>query len=322
MKSKLNYLIAAIAVAAVAAAVVLGIAAPFGEPPAAAETTSTPVISEPEQTEKAELSPEPEEESDQTENPAPELEPSPEPTAQPSPEPLPDEPEPSVSAAPTSPAVSSAQLESYFDNTVFIGDSILEGVRLYVAKNRAQEPTLGNAQFLTSTVGVSVANLLNGEKDGPYYRYNGTNQYLLQILPQMECKRIFVQLGLNDMAAVDPVVETSVEQYSRLIDLLQMTVPEAEIIVITNPPKVASAWLPDYTPNRSFSNALISEFVNALTQMCETRGIPYVDAHAALRNADGVLPDDYCSDGFVHLNSTGAKEIVAELYRFAAERIA
>ena len=241
-------------------------------------------------------------------------EPDPEQTLQPTPVPTAT---PEAAATP----VSSAQLEAYFEDSVFIGDSIMEGIRQYVAKNRAKEPTLGDAVFLTSTMGVSVADLVKGETDGPFYRYNGKNQPLTEILPQLECRRIFLQLGLNDMAAANPVVAESVAEYSRLIDLLQAAEPEAEIIVITNPPKVASTWLPSYTPNRSFGNKLIAEYVAALIQMCDARGIPYVDAHAALLDANGALPDGYCRDGFVHLNDSGAEVVVEELYRFAAERI-
>lgn len=256
-------------------------------------------------------------------------EPTPPVTAEPVPTPseeLPPEPDSEESPTPVpsesaGAVVTAEQLEAYFEDAVFIGDSIMEGVRQYVAKNRSKETTLGNAQFLTSTLGVSVAELLEGEKEGPFYRYNGKNQPLLQILPQMNCRRIFLQLGLNDMAAANPAVEKSVEQYSQLVDLLQSTVPDAEIIIITNPPKVASTWLPSYTPNRSFGNKLIAEYVNALVEMCEDRGIPYVDAYAALLDGNGALPDDYCRDGFVHLNDAGSEVVVEELYRFAAERI-
>lgn len=252
--------------------------------------------------------------------------PDPEPTSTPIPSTTPEtttspSPTPSNSPASTSPVVSSEQLEAYFNGSVFIGDSIMEGIRRYVSYSRTQEPTLGNAQFLTSSIGVSVDELLDNERGGPYFRYNGKNQYLLQILPQMDCKRIFILMGLNDMAAVNPVVETSIEKYSKLIDLLQRTVPDAEIVIITNPPKVASTWLPDYTPNRNFGNKLITEFVDALIKMCEAKGIPYVDAHTALEDANGVLPDDCCNDGFVHLSNKGAAVVVEELYRFAAERI-
>lgn len=253
-------------------------------------------------------------------DPTPPGESSPEPSPEPTPE-LTPTPVPTAAPEPSSSAVSPDQLEAYFEDTVFIGDSIMEGIRQYVAKNRAKEPTLGSAQFLTSTIGVSVADLLEGEKEGPFYRYNGKSQPLLQILSQMECRRIFLQLGLNDMAAANPVVEKSIEQYAQLVDLLQSAVPGAEIIIITNPPKVASTWLPSYTPNRSFGNKLIAEYVDALVRMCDDRGIPCVDAHTALLDANGALPDNYCRDGFVHLNDAGSKVVVEELYRFAAERI-
>lgn len=251
----------------------------------------------------------------------PEVSPAPEPSPAVSQQPS-SEPAPTPEAAPEpSAAPQREELEDYFDNAVFVGDSIMEGVRQYVAKNRGKEPTLGGAQFLTSTLGVSVAELLQGEKEGAFYRYNGKNQPLLQILPQMGCTRIFLQLGLNDMAAENPVVEKSIEQYSQLIDVLRSAVPGAEIIVITNPPKVASTWLPSYTPNRNFNNQLISEYVDALIAMCDARGIPYVDAHAALQNENGALPDDHCRDGYVHLNDAGSKVVVDALYQFAAERI-
>ena len=157
-------------------------------PPESAE--ATPVVSvTPEPTDPVEQRPEPD----------------PEQTPQPTPVPTAT---PEAAATP----VSSAQLEAYFEDSVFIGDSIMEGIRQYVAKNRAKEPTLGDAVFLTSTMGVSVADLVKGETDGPFYRYNGQNQPLTEILPQLECRRIFLQLGLNDMAAANPVVAESVAE--------------------------------------------------------------------------------------------------------------
>ena len=262
-----------------------------------------------------------------TEQEAPGVSVSPEPAdGEQHPQPVPEQtvqptPVQTADPEPEETPVSADRLEAYFDGAVFIGDSIMEGIRQYVAKNRAEEPTLGNAVFLTSTAGVSVAGLVSGETDGPYYRYNGQNQPLTEILPMLECRRIFLQLGLNDLAAANPVVADSVDAYSRLIDLLQAAVPQAEIVVITNSPKVASTWLPGYTANRNFGNKLIGEFVDELIRMCDARGIPYVDAHAALLDTNGALPDGYCRDGFVHLNDAGAKVVVEELYRFAGERV-
>ena len=207
--------------------------------------------------------------------------------------------------------------DAYFDNALFIGDSIMEGIRQYVAKNRSVEPTLGNAQFLTDVAGVSIAGLA---QTGMGYRYQGADQSLQQILTQIRPARIFLMLGLNDLAAADPDIGGIISSYAQLISQIRQAVPGVEVIVLTNPPKVASLWLPDYTANRNFSNALIADFVEALIQMCGSQGIPYINTHQTLLDENGALPDSYCRDGYVHLNDTGSKVVVDALYAFAGGR--
>ena len=230
--------------------------------------------------------------------PSPAVVETPTPTPSPTPEPVLEDP------------------EAYFDNTLFVGDSIMEGIRQYVAKHRGVEPTLEGATFLTAVDGIGIATLVQGGT----YRYNGESQPLAQIVAQQAPKRIFLLLGLNDLADLDPVVDEIVASYAQLIEMLAQAAPGAEIVVMTNPPKVASKWLPDYTPNRNFGNGLIDEFVEALTQMCDEQGVPYVDIHEALSDENGSLPDDFCRDGFLHLSDAGSAVVVEALEQFAVER--
>ena len=118
----------------------------------------------------------------------------------------------------------------------------------------------------------------------------------------------------------EPVVEDVVTRYTRLILNLREACPGVEFIVITNPPKVASRWLPDYTANRNFGNELIGEFVEDLKQTCPEWGVPYVDAYESLKNENGALPDDYGRDGYIHLNHQGAAVVVDALEAFAEGR--
>lgn len=233
--------------------------------------------------------------------PVPTVMPEPTPTAESTPEPV--------------PTTAPGQLnDAYFDNALFIGDSIMEGIRQYVAKNRSVEPTLSDAQFLTSVAGVSIAGLA---QNGMGFRYQGADQSLQQILTQTAPTRIFLMLGLNDLAAADPDIVEIISSYDKLISQIREAVPGAEVIVMTNPPKVASGWLPDYTANRNFNNALIADFVEALIQMCGSQGIAYVNTHQSLQDGSGALPDSYCRDGYVHLNDAGSKVVVDTLYAFA-----
>lgn len=248
----------------------------------------------------------------------------PSPTPEPAPPSLPVETfSPPSLALPTPSPIPSPELEegNYFDNALFVGDSIMEGIRQYVAAQRQEGELLGMARFLTTTMGVSLADLVGDRDNGVQYSYQGEERPLEDIVAEIAPRRVFLLLGLNDLASdTDPVIEDIVDRYIRLIDNLQTACPGVECVIITNPPKVASQWLPDYTANRHFGNALIGEFVDALTQMCRENNIPYVDAYECLKNENGALPDDYCRDGYIHLNHQGAAVVVEALEAFAEGR--
>ncbi len=209
----------------------------------------------------------------------------------------------------------------YFDNALFVGDSIMEGVRQYAAARRQQGEALGTAQFLTSTMGVSLAGLVGDRDVGVKFSYRGEERLLEDIVAEIAPRRVFLMLGLNDLASdPNPVILDVVNRYTNLILRLRSACPEVEFIIITNPPKVASQWLPDYTANRNFGNELIGEFVDELKAVCPEWSIEYVDAYEALKDERGALPDEFCRDGFIHLNHQGAAVVVEALEAFAEGR--
>ncbi len=234
--------------------------------------------------------------------------------------------EPSESVLPEPdpvPAVPTCDPEEggYFDNALLVGDSIMEGVRQYVAAQRQEGEMLGTARFVTTTMGISLADLVGDRNSGVRFSYQGEAKSLEDIVAETAPRRVFLLLGLNDLASdPDPVIEDVVNRYTRLISNLRSACPGVEFIIITNPPKVASQWLPDYTANRSFGNELIEEFVRELKLTCSERNIPYADAHESLKNEGGALPDDYCRDGYIHLNHRGAAVVVEVLNAFAEGR--
>lgn len=215
---------------------------------------------------------------------------------------------------------SAVPLDEYFSNSVFVGDSIMEGIRQYVVRQRKIEPTLGDARFIATTIGISLSDLVGDKQDCVYYSYRGKEQPLTDILADLgTIDRIFLMLGLNDLTVVDADTDVAVERYLRLIRNLQQQFPQSEIVLLTGTPKVASSWLPNYVPNRELDNSLISAFVQKLIAMCDENAVLYVDTHAALQDVNGNLPDDYCRDGYIHLNDAGARVVVEALYRFAEE---
>ena len=228
----------------------------------------------------------------------------------------------SVSREADSPAAPDSSVEAYFDNTLFIGDSIMEGVRQYVMGQRESNACLGEAKFLTTTIGISLADLVGEREAGIAYSYKGSEMSLEEIVTDMKPQRIFLLLGLNDLSTVEeePSSQAVVDRYARLIQNLKDCLPDAQVVVITNPPKINSSWLPDYAVNRSFNNELIGEFCDGLKAMCQTENIPFLDAHGLLQDESGALPEAFCRDGYIHLNDAGSGIVVEALYDFAREQ--
>lgn len=230
-----------------------------------------------------------------------------------------------TSASSSTPTDSRPQTaEAFFQNTLFVGDSIMEGIRQYVMSQREETSCLGDAKFLTTTIGISLADLVGDRQAGIFYSYKGQETALEDIVTDLCPDRIFLLLGLNDLSVIEenPQVSQVVDRYRRLAENLTACLPETQIVIITNPPKIASAWLPDYAVNRSFSNQLIDDFSASLMEMCQSEGIACIDAHTLLQDTSGALPEDYCRDGYVHLNNAGSAVVVDALYQFAQEQLA
>lgn len=206
--------------------------------------------------------------------------------------------------------------DEYFNGTLFVGDSIMEGIRQYVAKERKNDTVLGDAKFVTTTIGITVSDLTGHSDNGIYYTYKGEETPIEDILTSISPKRVFYLLGLNDLAAGNDNQLTA-DRYGELIDNTKILLPSAEVIVIANPPKVRSQWLPAYVKNREFDNALIADLVERLRNVCDEKQVEFVDIHTALSNESGALDDAMCRDGYVHLNDEGAKVVVDTLYKFA-----
>lgn len=232
---------------------------------------------------------------------------------------LPEEPDaPEEAEPPEEPEIPQPNIKNdeYFNDSLFVGDSIMEGIRQYVAKERKSGDALGDARFVTTTVGITVSDLTGHSDNGIYYSYKGEETPIEDILTSIAPKRVFYLLGLNDLAAGNDNQLTA-DRYGELIDNTKKLLPSAEVIVIANPPKVDSQWLPAYVKNREFDNDLIADLVEKLKTVCDEKQVEFVDIHTALCGENGALDDSMCRDGYVHLNDVGAKVVVDTLYKFA-----
>lgn len=212
-----------------------------------------------------------------------------------------------------------ADTDSYFENALFLGDSVMESVSRYVRARRGKgESVLADARFLTDVSGIRIADLVGDtdEEDRIRYQYKGKAQELPDILADMQPSRIFLSLGMNDLS-FGYSTEDTVARYERLLLLLQEACPDVPLVVLTVTPKTDSQYLPWYCRNKSFGSALLNEFAQAQLAFCAEREVDCVDVNAVLRDESGNLPAAYSNDGYIHLNDDGAALVIGALEDYA-----
>lgn len=178
---------------------------------------------------------------------------------------------------------------SAFDDVVMIGDSVSLKLKNFVVQQRKTEPGFfGTAQFLTSGSLGSGNALWEVSSQSVHPVFQGTKMPLDQSVPLTGAKTAYLMLGVNDVAVYG--VEGSVENYQTLLDSIQAAVPGIRFCVQSATPICRGAEV------GALNNETLALYNEKLAEMCESRGIRFLDVASVLRDEEGFLPREYCSD--------------------------
>ena len=252
---------------------------PTAEPTAAPTAAPTAVLTA-SPTEVPTASPTPEPVSTAAPTPVP----SPTPTLTPTPEPT---PEPTPTPVP----------ESFFDHTLFIGDSKTDGMRMW--------GRLGQAQYFCGT-NYSVYNIFEKKASDEAFK----NATLDSVLASNEYDQIYILLGYNECGYP---YESLMDQFRYVISRVHKAQPKARIIlhgIMHASAHTASVY--------SYYTVENIEAVNdGLRQLAEeNEGIWYVDCNAPFCDADGYLLGEVSADG-EHLTPDYTAQWAREILRQA-----
>lgn len=182
--------------------------------------------------------------------------------------------------------------DSYFNDAVFIGDSISYGFELYVTEKHANgETVLGEAQFLTSG-SLSYGNSLWDVSDESVHpTYNGEKMKLEDAIAQIKPGKIFILLGTNDVAlyGVEQTIANADTEISRMLEAS----PGAEIFIISTTPKYSPA---ESDVDGALNNADIDALNVAMRQFAVEKGYNFMNIAPLFKDETGGLAADYCSD--------------------------
>lgn len=172
---------------------------------------------------------------------------------------------------------SSIQDVSYFDNALFIGDSITDGIKQYKLLDKAN---------VIATNSMSIGTAAKSK-----VKVDGESVSLLSAAANYKPSKIYILLGSNDVSWMTKT--TFVKDYTALLDTLKKSCPGAAIYVQSVFP-VSSSLV---SKKHSYSNDKIAEINTSLKQMCQTEGAKYEDVASVLKASDGSLKSELSSDG-------------------------
>ncbi len=189
---------------------------------------------------------------------------------------------------------------SFFDDAVFVGDSISLKLSYYAASSGE----LGKAKFLV----VGSYGVNNAVYDHPDTKltYQGVKyQDIEEALAATGAKKVFIMLGMNDIGLYG--IDKTITNWAVLLDLIHSTCPDITVYI--------QSMTPVWTGGEKgkLNNANVLKYNAQLKAFAESNGYKYIDVHPYMQDSTGGLATCYCSDSYVHLTNEGAQRWIAVL---------
>lgn len=174
---------------------------------------------------------------------------------------------------------------AYFNDAVFVGDSITTGIDLY--------SSLTNTNVVAST-GINLETVLTAKT---VRNKAGDKVTIPEAVKELKPAKIYLMLGTNgiDWMSVDQMIE----QYDKVFSQLKKDNPDAVFYIQSIPPITREKE----KKSSQMSISKIKEFNGRLLKFAESKKAYYVDVFSALVSVDGYLSADISTDG-VHFDSS------------------
>ena len=206
--------------------------------------------------------------------------------------------------------VSNTEINQYYSESVFIGDSVMYGFQLYCMRQPAGY--LGGPDFLAAGSFSARWAILPVSSKSVHPKYQGVKRTIWDSLSIIKPKRVFFFFGLNDLGSG---VDTAYNNYMKVINKLKKDFPNIEINFVSTTPMYKGS------EKRGLNNKNIDALNNRLKAYCEKNNAYFFDVASYLKDGDGCLAKQFCSDRYVHQTNAAYKVWEVRLKEYAALRI-
>lgn len=175
---------------------------------------------------------------------------------------------------------------SYFNDALFIGDSLTNGFPIYLS-----------GEF--TAVAINGVNTQSALTSKVFTTPDGQSLTFLETIEYYKPNKLYIMLGTNGLNW--ETIEWNYDGFITLIDEIMMRVPGVTIIIQSCTPKTASAAakVENYRPEN------ISRYNDLLKDMCYQKGLYYLDIWSVLKDDNGYLREDLAADDGIHMFQQG-----------------
>ena len=208
-------------------------------------------------------------------------------------------------------------LLSFYDDSVFFGDSRMEAFKHYVDAMQQEDKTFLGKTKIVAAGSISLYAASKNAPSGDYlFYYAGRQLSMYGIAERLKPSKIFILLGLNDPIAAKPdkgitYVETI------LTRMKEEFVPDAVIYFFSETPVTENFATekarPEYQDQLDVYNPMLKE-------VCEKNGAHYIEIAEALKGEDNLLRLEYSNDKVCHLNEDGIAVWIQCMKDYAQEQ--
>lgn len=205
------------------------------------------------------------------------------------------------------------QLITYYDNAVFVGDSLFELLRYHInGVVRKEHPQYFQGVKFYSAHGFKLATaaMTYPSHTEANLMYKGRAATVQDIMRLTQPDKVFFQVGMNDRIGND--VEAGLLYVETLNALIHEVSPNTKIHYFSLTPVTAPINIKE--PNRQIKR---DGYNAALEEKCRQLGVHYIEVAAFLKDAEGLLDPKLATDDGYHLNDKGNTIWIQKMLDFA-----
>ena len=222
--------------------------------------------------------------------------------------------EPAANASGTAqavPEIAPEEIDAFFDNTVFVGDSVMEDFRNYSFARR--DTWLGRLQFLAAVSFSTYSALRPVTAKSIHPVYAGQKRLVEDSIALMGAKKVFMLFGPNDINITG--IKGTAANYVELANRIKAQSPDVEFHIMSMPYTVKGHR--DY----NLYNDNIRKYNETMKNLAAEQGWGFVDIATPLADENGDLIESYSSDRDIHLRRA-AYDVWSQVLRdYAKERL-